>query len=110
MPKNVAMSHAHAVRGCCAELVELVVIALSSWWRGVDFFEQLGIEHGRADSISAACPFSQIDQSASIAAKRELHVRAQHNGLAGRAAQAECFLTWHISNQRSYHTMRATRS
>jgi hypothetical protein len=77
--------------------VPLVLIALGLGARALllHFFEQLGIEDGRADAISSARPLSKIDQTATIAAERKERVSAQNYRLAGGTAQAESLLSGH---------------
>lgn len=101
MPKKVATTHAHRVRAVelTSELVPLVVIVL--WFRLrslLEVLEHFGIENGRADAIASARPFAEIDQAATIAAEREVLVRAQHDRLARGATQADNFLFRHTSD------------
>ena len=103
IPKKVATIHAHCVRAVelTCELVPLVVIV--PWFRRslVEVFEYLGIENGRADAITSASPFAEIDQAATIAAEREVLIRAQHDRLARWTTQADDFLFRHTSDDAS---------
>jgi hypothetical protein len=72
-------------------ILRLVVLTCA----GLNFFEKLGVHDGRTDSVSAARPFAQINQAATIATKRELLIRTQHNVLARGTTQAECLLACH---------------
>lgn len=59
-------------------------------------FQLFGIVDWSGDHVSAAGPFSQIDQAAAIAAEREVLDRARHQCPAGGAAERLCFLSGHI--------------
>jgi len=91
MPKNVPIAQAQRERGGSDVSEALLAAALifsagmlrRTWF---NFLEQLGIHHRRADAIGAASPLSQIDQPASITAKREVLGIAQDNGLARRTS------------------------
>src|SRR6185437_15201529 len=99
MPKNVPIAQAQRERGSgvsdallAAALIFSAGILCSTWF---NFLEQLGIHHRRADAIGAASPLSQIDQPASITAKREVLRIAQDDSLARRTSQAEDLLSSH---------------
>jgi hypothetical protein len=99
MPTKVATVHAHRVRE--AELfgelmaVALIAIRLRLVVVRLNFLEQLRIQDRRADAISATRPLSQVDQSAAVAAEREVLVCAQDDALACWTAKAESFLAGH---------------
>ena len=76
-----------------------MLIAISLGLRtGVDLFQQLRIEHGRADAIASARPLPQVDQTATVAAEGKVLVCAQHDCATGRTAQTQSFLAGHRSN------------
>jgi hypothetical protein len=54
-----------------ASVAFIVIAVRSGCIRMLDLLEYFRIEHRRADSITAACPFPQIDQPATITAERE---------------------------------------
>jgi hypothetical protein len=85
MPKNVPTAQAQRERGSDfsdALLAAALIFSVNVMRPWFDFLEQLGIQYWRADAICAARPFPQVDQPASIAAKREVLGIAQYNCLA----------------------------
>src|SRR2546423_1376025 len=61
-------------------------------------FQRLRVGDGRGDYVGAARPFPQINQTAALAAKRELRLRAQHNFAADGTAKAADALLGHAAS------------
>jgi hypothetical protein len=58
-------------------------------------FQHLRIGDGRGDPVAFAGPFSQVDQAAALAAKREVLVAGQHQAAACGTAKRTHFLFRH---------------
>src|ERR1043165_495482 len=98
MLKNVPMSEAQSgafVRSAGSVLVVFVIgTAKRCVGVGVAAFAQgfgVGFLDGAGDHISAAGPFAEIDQAATLGAEREVGFVAQHDLAAGGTSQAADF-------------------
>jgi len=109
-PKNVAMIHAQDVRRVAESLIPVAFISgavgvlifggavglrffqLAGW-----FLEQIRIEDRRADFVSSAGPFAQVNEATAIAAEREVLIAAQNDRPASRATQANYLSRGHSS-------------
>ena len=95
-PKNVATSVAH--RGA-VDVGAKGSIWLFAMLVGVDRFDVLGIVERRRDYVGAACPLTEINEPASVAAKGKVRVLRQHNLLAGWTSQANGTVLWHADSR-----------
>lgn len=95
IPKKVPISQAHRLCGSSAVSVALVFMVSLRLRTRFDFFQHLRIENRRADAIAAASPLAQVDQSAAIAAEREVRIGAKHKRSARGTAEAKSFLSRH---------------
>src|SRR5437660_4575416 len=106
MPKKIPTGQAQFLRGVdTSGLAALVLIFIRpGLWELIDFLEQLGIEHRRADAIPATGPLTQVNQPATLTAEGEMLIGAQNDALASRTAKTKSFLASHT------YSMRATIS
>jgi hypothetical protein len=102
MPKKVAISHAHRLcEGAAASVTLVLIVALRVLPR-LDFLQHLRIQNRRADAVASACPFAQVDQSATIAAERKLLVRTKYDCSAGWTTQTEILFSSHTLQDARY--------
>ena len=79
VPKKVAAVHAQSVL--------LLVVILRRILIQMQAFQNFRVENWRRNAIHAACPFSQIDLPAVIAAEREILISRSHKGAACGATE-----------------------
>src|SRR5262245_1268737 len=68
--------------------------ALFSLLDGVQVYHLVIWAYGRGDHVCATSPLPQIDEPATLAAKGELLLVFQHNGLAGWTSNAACAFSY----------------
>src|SRR4051812_26984816 len=90
-PKNVATAHAQSGAFTFAGLMDVaavfvVVVAMAILVHFLHSLDVFGIGDGTGDYITSAGPFSQVNQAAALAAKREVRIVAQDKFPARRTA------------------------
>src|SRR5581483_10254027 len=103
MPPSVATARAHSGAAAAGRSVLAVLTFMFAWWIQapprlfgcLPGFERFRIGHRRGDHVTAARPFSQINQAAALTAEGKSRLRAQHNLAAGGAAEAANSLARH---------------